>query len=170
MPQDRVEIESHKRDLEIPTRDIVSSSMDGPSDNRIARLSQDQLMERAEHQVQKSGSSELHSPDPRTLTTARSPSAERGERSGTTLPVLEEIGEGSSSTGGLSSNSRELYGREDPLIPNNHMSPPLGGRPPPTPPKDFPPDSPHLNKDLPILPMPTFSTSPIPLSPLNRSR
>jgi len=61
----------------------------------------DRVMENAERQTEKSNSalveSEERRPD-RQISTARSPSAERGEASGFTLPVVEEVGE-SSSTG-----------------------------------------------------------------------
>ena len=109
----------------LDVRDTARDVVDGPSNSRIARLSPDQLMDRAEHQLRKSGHRD--DPDPRTLSAARSPSAERGDRNGgTTLPILEEVGE-AGSTGDRSTNSRERQER-DTLVPNSALSPPLGGR------------------------------------------
>ncbi|KAK2626233.1 hypothetical protein QTJ16_004495 [Diplocarpon rosae] len=55
----------------------------------------------------RTGEDESHRPDPRVITTARSPSVERSSGlQGQTLPVVEEMGE-ASSTGGRSWNSRE---------------------------------------------------------------
>jgi len=56
---------------------------------------------------EKKGENEADRPEPRVMTTVRSPSAERtGGLQGQTLPVVEEIGE-ASSTGGRSGVSRE---------------------------------------------------------------
>jgi 1-phosphatidylinositol-4-phosphate 5-kinase len=136
--------------------------------------SQDLIMERAEREAAKrsrDGNQEDEKPD-RTLTTARSPSADRGLPAGTTLPVLEEVGEGGS-VGGRSRSAHSSRGnlrdgqragssnqaQANPSPPQHVFSPPLGGRPPPTPPKDLPRDA------APMLPTPTFVDSPITLEP-----
>ena len=164
-------------DMHSPPREAIESR----SNNRIARLSPDQVIEHAEYRARQSTSSEEEAPD-RTLKTIRSSSVERGADRGTstTLPVLEEVGEGGS-MGGRSANSaatsrdhelepNERGSRRDApshndndsregsnLVPQNMLSPPLGGRPPPTPPKDVP----TMDKDLPVLPMPDLPTSPL---------
>ena len=75
--------------------------------------------------------------EPRVLTTARSPSAERtGGMQGQTLPVVEELGE-ACSTGGRSGRSREC--EERPLTPAKDDERPL------TPPKDH---SPSVNGNM----------------------
>ncbi|KAI6711828.1 phosphatidylinositol-4-phosphate 5-Kinase [Diplocarpon mali] len=72
----------------------------------------------------RSGEDETHRPDPRMITTARSPSAElSGGLQGQILPVVEEMGE-ASSTGGRSGRSRERDEAAD------------GDHRPPTPAKD----------------------------------
>lgn len=79
--------------------------------------------------TEKRGSSEDSIPD-RTLTTVRSPSAERAnDRGGMTLPIVDEVGE-SSSTGGRSAQDADENGTD-----KEHR--------PPTPPKDngFVPES-----------------------------
>ena len=141
----------------------ISTDMgDIRSDSRIARLSEQQLMERAERQVQKSYYSDDEIPDPRTLTTVRSPSTQRDERAGTTLPVVEEGGEIVSSD--LLAHDHE----PETLFANGTTSSPIGGWPPPTPPtppRDIPAGSSLLKVNIPILPMPQFSSSPLPLGP-----
>ncbi|MCJ1308710.1 Phosphatidylinositol-4-phosphate 5-kinase [Agyrium rufum] len=134
-----------------------------PSYSHLSRSSTDRVMEKAERQARKTedqGANEEEQPD-RTLSAARSPSAERTNGlAGATLPIVEEAVEGAS-TGGRSAQSREhdIHELEDghpvepqqqqhkplpPLkLPNGGLSdepnsPPLGGRPPPTPPKDSP--------------------------------
>lgn len=113
------------------------------------RVSTEQVMEKAEHQAERSrrrGASEENVPD-RSMHMIRSPSAERGEL-GTTLPIVEEAAE-SSSTGGRSGRSTETN-----LQQPQHQPPPpplkeediraleprsrdqSHHRPPPTPPKD----------------------------------
>lgn len=97
--------------------------------------------------------------EPRVLTTTRSPSADRsGGMQGQTLPVVEELGE-ASSTGGRSGRSRDQEDRP--------FTPAKNDERPETPAKDY---SPNLNgrsikarlsrqsldKDLP--PLPTVST------------
>ena len=99
--------------------------------SRIAHSSTDQIMQGAERQARKTerqGATEDETPY-RVLSSARSPSADRG--GSMTLPVVEEAAE-SGSTGGDRSRERE------PITPSrsNNFSSPLGGRPPPTPPKD----------------------------------
>jgi len=96
--------------------------------------------------------------EPRQITTVRSPSAERsGGMQGQILPVVEEMGE-ASSTGGRSARSRERD--ERPLTPAKDDSP---SNRPLTPPKDYSPGNGNgrpqktlsrssLDKDLPPIP------------------
>lgn len=96
----------------------------------------------------------LEEPEPRVLSTVRSPSTDRsGNPQGQTLPVVEELGE-SSSLGGKSGRSRE---RDDQsLTPTNDVE----ERRPVTPMKDFSPNRSgirvvarsSLDKELPPLP------------------
>ena len=157
-PREEVEQE------QMASRDGHRVPDDDQSSTRIQRTSTDIVMAKAERQAEKSGRGRSEEPSSRTLSVARSPSAERGEKgTGTTLPVLEEVGEsgstGGRSTGGHSARSRERnderHGREFPHTPlqNNAISPPLGGQPPPTPPKDV---AMTHHKDLPSLPTPSF--------------
>jgi len=102
-------------------------------------------MDKAEHQAERSrqrGHSEEGIPT-RELRSVRSPSAERGEL-GTTLPVVEEAFE-SSSTGGRSGRSTETNIQSPPPPPMKEAGTlalePVSRdashhRPPPTPPKD----------------------------------
>ncbi|KAL1628459.1 Phosphatidylinositol-4-phosphate 5-kinase [Neofusicoccum ribis] len=93
----------------------------------------DKVMEKAEHQAQKSirhGANEENVPE-RAIHPARSPSAERGEPHGSILPIVEEAGE-SGSVGGRSGRS----GRSHEASPHLRPSSELPIRPPPTPPKD----------------------------------
>ncbi|UPX19498.1 1-phosphatidylinositol-4-phosphate 5-kinase [Ascochyta rabiei] len=112
----------------------------------ISRSSTDRVMEKAEHQAEKTqrhGAPERDVPNLQ-MRAVRSPSAERGEI-GTTLPVVEEAGE-ASSLGGRSNRSHDAPLRSPPPPPTQeaHATPlqrPLArdvehGRPPPTPPKD----------------------------------
>jgi 1-phosphatidylinositol-4-phosphate 5-kinase len=146
--------------VEREKRDAAAEAVNEPALSGInTTVSQqhatDRVMERAEHQADRSrqrGRNEDDVPN-REMRAVRSPSAERGEI-GTTLPVVEEAGE-SSSVGGHSNRS----GTEGQytLHPPRHASipPPLNdthlglptrsrsrtgddshGRPPPTPPKD----------------------------------
>lgn len=112
------------------------------------RASTEKVMEKAEIQAERSrqrGASEEDVPD-RSMHIVRSPSAERGEL-GTTLPVVEEAAE-SSSTGGRSNRSTEtsLHGQRrssheqngrpvEPRSAARNAEQPRH-RPPPTPPKD----------------------------------
>ncbi|KAF2849350.1 SAICAR synthase-like protein [Plenodomus tracheiphilus IPT5] len=132
--------------------------IDGINSTSAQRSSTDRVLEKAEHQADRSrqrGRTEEHVPS-RELRVVRSPSAERGEI-GTTLPVVEEAAE-SSSVGGRSNHSTSS--RLDSTIsdfphPPPHREAHLGlpllqtqsrsrsrdrdashGRPPPTPPKD----------------------------------
>ena len=124
-------------------------------------------MQRNENEALKSekrGEHESDRPDPRMITTLRSPSAERtGGLQGQTLPVVEEMGE-ASSTGGRSGRSQERDESEKrPLTPAKDN---VDGRPI-TPAKDYSPHSQFhgsngktirpvsrssLDKDLPPLP------------------
>jgi 1-phosphatidylinositol-4-phosphate 5-kinase len=143
--------------MEEATNDLNELSLDG-----LNRSSTDRVVEKAEHQAERSrrqGHGEENVPNLH-MRAVRSPSAERGEI-GTTLPVVEEAGE-SSSVGGHSNRSAS-DGAHAITTSNNEASPPppltgapyLGpprlesrarstsrerdhsqGRPPPTPPKD----------------------------------
>lgn len=107
------------------------------------RTSTEKVLEKAELQAERSrqrGASEEDVPD-RSLHIVRSPSAERGEL-GTTLPVVEEAVE-SSSTGGRSGRSTEtnLHPQAPPLREEDRGLPYRSRdhtpqKPPPTPPKD----------------------------------
>jgi 1-phosphatidylinositol-4-phosphate 5-kinase len=117
----------------------------------INRRSTDKVMEKAEHQAErtrKHGVTEHDVPNV-AMRVVRSPSAERGEI-GTTLPVVEEAGE-SSSVGGRSNRSNDnrnndshnfslpLHVRENGVLPlqsQPRTREQSHGRPPPTPPKD----------------------------------
>ena len=172
---------SRPSDMHSPVREAV----EGRSNSRIARLSPDQVIDQAEYQAHRSGSTEEDTPE-RTMKTRRSESIERALDRGAsiTLPVVEEVGEGGS-MGGRSANtsrererepserSREQQNRHNArgdgadstgLAPQNMLSPPLGGRPPPTPPKDVP----TLDTSAPMLPMPDMPTSPL-QSGINRN-
>jgi 1-phosphatidylinositol-4-phosphate 5-kinase len=122
--------------------------LSGINASRGDRVSTDKVLEKAKHQAERSkqhGASEDDIPQ-RSMHIVRSPSAERGEL-GTTLPVVDEAVE-SSSTGGRSASGRSTETNSQP------PPPPLKGpgdsisalqrrsrdeshhRPPPTPPKD----------------------------------
>ncbi|KAG9237881.1 hypothetical protein BJ875DRAFT_114781 [Amylocarpus encephaloides] len=120
-------------------------------------------LHRNEKEAQKSerrGDDETHRPDPRIISTKRSPSAERTSGlQGQTLPVVEELGE-ASSTGGRSGHSRER--EENNANERRPLTPAKDGRPL-TPQKDYSPNrnsqgrrSPlsrsSLDKELPPLP------------------
>jgi 1-phosphatidylinositol-4-phosphate 5-kinase len=123
----------------------------GINSNASQQHSTDRVMEKAEWQAERSrqrGRSEDNVPD-RDMRAVRSPSAERGEM-GTTLPVVEEVGE-SSSVGGRSnrsaSDSNGHNSAPAPPLKETHLnllSHPRSrtrddenpGHPPPTPPKD----------------------------------
>lgn len=127
---------------------------------------QNATVRRNEHEAirsEKRGDDEGHRPEPRKITAIRSPSAERtGGIQGQTLPVVEEMGE-ASSTGGRSARSRErdenLDGERRPLTPAKDYN--TDGRPL-TPAKDYSPNAnghtrkaisrSSLEKELPALP------------------
>lgn len=93
-------------------------------------------MEKAERQAERSvrhGANESNVPDQR-LTTERSPSADRNEPGGFTLPVVEEAAE-NQSTGGRSGRSRDASVSPH-LRPGDQELDQAGLKPPPTPPKD----------------------------------
>ena len=159
MPREEAERQSHDQlDGSIHTN--------RPSSHYLSRSSTDRVMEKAEKQAQKtadpSGSDgELRD---RTIGVVQRPSTDVPNGiAGTTLPIVQEDGE-ASSTGGHSAHSRE---REDgastpsPETPNARIlqPPPLGGNPPPTPPKDVV----MREKQLPSLPfLPSLPhTSPL---------
>lgn len=121
---------------------------------------------------ERKGDDESERPEPRTIGVVRSPSAERTNGlQGQTLPVVEEMGE-ASSTGGRSGHSREqdMNGDRRPLTPAKDN---VDGRPP-TPAKDYnsspngnghglrrPVSRQSLDKDLPPLPK---AVSPSPMN------
>jgi 1-phosphatidylinositol-4-phosphate 5-kinase len=135
-------------------------ALEGININAVQRSSTDEVMEKAQHQADRSrqrGRTEENVPR-REMKILRSPSAERGEI-GTVLPVVEEAGE-SSSVGGRSNRSAsDTNGHADTQSPpapptkGAYLGPPQlqsrsrsrsrsrerdhsQGRPPPTPPKD----------------------------------
>lgn len=105
---------------------------------------------------EKSGEHESDRPEPRMISTVRSPSAERSNGlQGQVLPVVEEMGE-ASSTGGRSAASRERGHHDD----EDRPPTPAKDRPL-TPPKDYvsdrqslrrPVSRASLHKELPPLP------------------
>ncbi|KAF2018380.1 SAICAR synthase-like protein [Aaosphaeria arxii CBS 175.79] len=115
--------------------------LSGVNETQQQRASTERVMERAEQQAERSrarGASEESIPD-RSMHPVRSPSAERGEL-GTTLPVVDEAVE-SSSTGGRSGRSgrsteTNLQSTAPPLRPEDRSGDHTPQRPPPTPPKD----------------------------------
>ena len=118
-----------------PTSDRTPSGVHLP--HHSDRPSTEQIMERAEHQAERSkqrGASEDGIPH-REMRNIRSPSAERGEL-GTTLPVVEEAFE-SSSTGGRSARSIETNLQSPPVQNLSRDTSSHAHRPPPTPPKDL---------------------------------
>ena len=157
LPREEAEKQSHDQaDGSIHTRP--------PSGQRLVRTSTERVLEKAEKQARLSednGAAESSAHD-RTLSAIRSPSAERTSGvAGSTLPIVEEVGEGGS-TGGRSGRSQERGGSVTPSDLNIDSGPVLGGRPPPTPPKDHP----LRNKQLPSLPPAVpFMASPAPMSP-----
>lgn len=139
----------------------------------MARSSPNPTIQRNENEMLKgesNGADESDRPEPRTIGVVRSPSAERTNGlQGQTLPVVEELGE-ASSTGGRSGHSRERDSNGDrrPLTPAKDNA---DGRPL-TPAKDYSPNinghglrrplsRQSLDKDLPALPK---ATSPAPMS------
>lgn len=127
-----------------------------PGSNPVIRKAEEQA-----DRSRKQGHTERNVPD-RQLLSIRSPSAERGEASGFTLPVVEEAAE-SQSLGGRSGRSGRS---QEPPVPASEVFPEDGrnaeldddDRPPPTPPKDsfttdekdFRPPTPP--KDFPVRP------------------
>ena len=137
-----------------------------PSSHYLSRSSTDRVMERAEkqaHRTDEQGTREDETRD-RTLSAVRSPSADRSNGvTGSTLPIVEEVGE-SGSTGEHSARSCE-WELDSPMPQESNgriIEAPLGGKPPPTPPKDYVPREKHL-PSLPIAPH--FTASPTSLSP-----
>jgi 1-phosphatidylinositol-4-phosphate 5-kinase len=140
----------------------------------LQRTSNNATVQRNEHEAMRSekrGDDEGHRPEPRKITAIRSPSAERTSGiQGQTLPVVEEMGE-ASSTGGRSARSRErdenLDGDRRPLTPAKDYH--NDGRPL-TPAKDYNPNAntylrmsiprSSLDKELPPLPRVLSPTHP----------
>jgi 1-phosphatidylinositol-4-phosphate 5-kinase len=140
------------------TNELNGLSLDGANATPMQRSSTDKVLQKAEHQAERSrrhGHTEEDVPSFH-MRAVRSPSAERGEI-GTTLPVVEEAGE-SSSVGGHSNHStsdaavhRTVASPPPQLSGQPYLGPPQlqgrstsgfterdqsQGRPPPTPPKD----------------------------------
>lgn len=145
-----------------PTGDPTQS---GVNTHHPERRSTEWVMDKAEHQAERSrqrGASEDNIPN-RELRSVRSPSAERGEL-GTTLPVVEEAFE-SSSTGGRSGRSTVINLQSSPPPPlkedDSHALEPTSRdashhRPPPTPPKDAETD--HTEQRPPTPPKDNYPT------------
>jgi 1-phosphatidylinositol-4-phosphate 5-kinase len=87
----------------------TSNSYDGAERGEMVRSPTDKVMAKAEKQAEKSrddlNKSEGIAPD-RSISTVRSPSVERQNDGGFTLPVLEEVGESSSTGHGSRSSER----------------------------------------------------------------
>ncbi|KAI4922343.1 hypothetical protein J4E90_000772 [Alternaria incomplexa] len=151
---------AEREKMEEATNDLNELSLDGVNATAAQRSSTDRVLEKAEHQADRSrrqGHGEENVPNLH-LRAVRSPSAERGEI-GTTLPVVEEAGE-SSSVGGHSNRSASDRHAANTSSEKSSVPPPTGapylgpprleararstsrerdhaqGRPPPTPPKD----------------------------------
>ncbi|RDL33882.1 SAICAR synthase-like protein [Venustampulla echinocandica] len=163
--------EEATREAQSASRPSILHSNSNPISNRDPNTSLDsgrrsgsQPMNRNEIEVSNSEkrNDEAERPDPRIISAIRSPSAERtGGLQGQTLPVVEELGE-ASSTGGRSGQSRE---REA----NGDIRPPTPAKDnsdhrPLTPPKDHDPNNTvhgargpvsrnSLDKKLPPLPL-----------------
>lgn len=127
--QELAEVEKVEKEAE------AEASSDEQRRHQLVRSPTEKVMDKAEKQTERSSrelAREGEAPN-RQLSTARSPSAERGEQGGFTLPVVEEAVE-SGSTGGRSENnitpSPPLQPEEDKLMDRG------GQKPPPTPPKD----------------------------------
>lgn len=88
--------------MESPRRsEMQQVHRNGSTNTTILRAEQEALRQ------EKKGEDEAHRPEPRRIMAVRSPSAERsGGLQGQILPIVEEIGE-ASSTGGRSTKSRE---------------------------------------------------------------
>lgn len=104
-----------------PTRSDTHQTQRSITDNPVIQKAETEAIK-----TEKRGSIENSVPN-RTLMTVRSPSAERtNDRAGVTLPIVDEVGE-SSSTGGRSAQDAEERGDENETD---------RGHRPPTPPKD----------------------------------
>lgn len=158
----------HTNPIPISSRNTDSQEFSGRPEMQHAHRTgnNNATIQRNEHEalrLERRGDDEGHRPEPRKLTALRSPSAERTNGlQGQTLPVVEEMGE-ASSTGGRSARSRErdenMDGERRPMTPAKDYN--SDGRPL-TPVKDYNPNS-HstmrkvisrssLEKDLPPLP------------------
>ena len=153
-----------REEAERQSYDQLDGSVNPRSSHHLSRTSTDKVMEKAEKQARKTeerGASEGDAPS-RTISVARSPSAERTNGiGGSTLPVLEEVGEGGS-TGERSARSQErdeirLVGSDSEKVSSSMLD---GSIPPPT-----PKGVKSLNKNLPSLPPLQFSESPTMMSP-----
>lgn len=167
MPREEAEKQSHEQGVaSLQTRPM--------SRGQLFRTSTERVMDRAEKQArisQDDGANESHVPE-RAMGVVRSPSAERTSGlAGATLPIVEEVGE-AGSTGGRSGRSQgrspshvSLEGAPVLAGPSHTSSSPVGGRPPPTPPKDYPSRQNSTMKRLPAVPL---TDSPAPMSPALR--
>lgn len=163
MPREEAEKLSHEQGAaSMQTRPV--------SGGQLFRTSTERVMDRAEKQArisQDDGANETRTPE-RVMGVVRSPSAERTNGlAGATLPIVEEVGE-AGSTGGRSGRSQErspsdvgLNGAPVLAGPLHTPSSPVGGRPPPTPPKDYPSRQNSTMKKLPAIPL---ADSPAPMS------
>jgi 1-phosphatidylinositol-4-phosphate 5-kinase len=129
--REEAEREAAEKPAVEPTGVVSTDTARNRSDTHQAQPSNPDnlVIQKAETEAIKSekrGSSEDSVPN-RTLTTVRSPSAERtNDRAGMTLPIVDEVGE-SSSTGGRSAQDAEERGDENEIEKEYR---------PPTPPKD----------------------------------
>lgn len=135
--RERAELELIEKDR--PRSDRITKSLDDPrlAGVNIQRSSTDNVMEKAERQADRSrrrGADESDVPD-RTIQAVRSPSAERGDAGGYTLPVVEEAAE-SNSVGGRSGRSDAGPHSPREAEPSSNDKRQQGQKPPPTPPKD----------------------------------
>ncbi|KAI9747669.1 MAG: hypothetical protein M4579_007419 [Chaenotheca gracillima] len=138
----REEVDREKVTAADPSSSLETQRLSGHQ----SRPSTDRVMEKAERQARKSerdGSQESERFE-RTITSVRSPSAERTNGlAGATLPVVEEAGEAGSTSG---------RSRDNESTRNEHLaadgSAPATDRPPPTPPKDY--DSPRPTSSRPV--------------------
>ncbi len=159
----------HTNSNPLSHRNITSldSARRSDSDNLNRGSGSNATIQRNEHEAHKSerrGDDEMHRPEPRRITAIRSPSAERTNGAqGQILPVVEEMGE-ASSTGGRSREGEENDPR--PLTPAKDYD--NDGRPV-TPAKDHMPNGvvrkmisrSSLDKELPPIPPKVASPAPM---------
>jgi 1-phosphatidylinositol-4-phosphate 5-kinase len=140
--REEAEREDNEQDAIAQQAGVTSTELDrGRPDTLHHTNTDNSVIRKAESQALKSerrGSNEDGVPD-RTLGTVRSASADRtNDRGGMTLPIVDEVGE-SSSTGGRSAASNHEADDRPPTPPkdkNLPSTPPKNKDRPPTPPKD----------------------------------